>query len=92
LAVYVFLAGFFIASRSTLLQTLLIQSGTQEARIDTQLSLYFTIGAVSGPVWTLLIGLLVDRFGMGVAISTMAVSYLLGMVILSFIRREDSSG
>ena len=36
------------------MQTLLIQSSTQDARIDTQLSLYFTIGAVSGPVWTLL--------------------------------------
>ena len=88
---FVFLAGFFIASRSTLLQTLLIESGTQDARIDTQLSLYFTIGAVSGPVWTLLIGLLVDQFSMGAAIFTMAASYVLGMIILSFIRRGHHS-
>jgi len=89
LVVFVFLAGFFIASRTTLLQTLLIQGGAKDARIDTQLSLYFTIGAVSGPVWTLLVGLLVDRFGMAVAISTMAASYLLGMLILSFIRLDQ---
>ena len=86
LAVFVFLAGFFIGSRTTLLQTLLIQSSTQDARIDTQLSLYFTIGAISGPVWTILIGVLVDQLGMNVAISTMAASYVLGMIILSLIR------
>jgi len=92
LCVFVFLAGFFIGSRSTLLQTLLIRSGTKDARVDTQLSLYFTIGAISGPLWTILVGVLVDRLGMNIAIWTMAASYLLGMIILSLIRIDHSSG
>jgi len=88
LIAFVFMAGFFIGSRTSLLQALLIQSGTREARIDTQLSMYFTIGAVSGPVWTLLIGILVDRLGIDVAIWTMATSYILGMAILGLMRFE----
>lgn len=91
LAVFIFLSGFFVGSRNALLQTLLIQCGTQDARIDTQLSLYYTIGAISGPVWTILVGVLVDRFGMGTAIWTMAVSYMVAMVILRFIRLDLGS-
>jgi predicted MFS family arabinose efflux permease len=85
LALYVFFAGFFIKSRSSLLQALLIQSGAQDARVDTQLSLYFSIGAVSGPAWTLLTGVLVDQYGMAVSLWTMAASYMFGMVILGFV-------
>jgi len=90
LAVYIFLSGFFIGSRNSLLQTLLLRCGTQDVRIDTQLSLYFTIGAISGPVWTILVGVLVDQFGMATAIWTMAISYLAAMIILSFIRLDQS--
>jgi MFS family permease len=90
LAVFIFLSGFFIGSRNTLLQTLLIQCGAQDARIDTQLSLYYTIGAISGPFWTILVGVLVDQFGMDTAIWTMSVSYVVSMIILSFIRLDQS--
>jgi predicted MFS family arabinose efflux permease len=91
LAVFIFLSGFFIGSRNALLQTLLIQCGTQGVRIDTQLSLYFTIGAISGPFWTILVGVLVDQFGMATAIWTMAISYVVAMIVLSFIRLDQSS-
>jgi len=88
LGLCVFFSGFFIGSRNSLLQTLLIQSGSKEARIDTQLSLYFTIGAVSGPVWTILTGVLLEHFGMSAAIWTMAASYFFAMLILNFIRLD----
>jgi len=88
LGLCVFFSGFFIGSRNSLLQTLLIQSGSKEARIDTQLSLYFTIGAVSGPVWTILTGVLLEHFGMDAAIWTMAASYFFAMLILNYIRLE----
>lgn len=91
LAVFIFLSGFFIGSRNSLLQTLILKCGTQDVRIDTQLSLYFTIGAISGPFWTILVGVLVDQFGMATAIWTMAVSYVVAMIILSFIRLDQSS-
>lgn len=90
LAVLIFLAGFFIGARTTLLQALLIQSSSRDARLDTQLSIYFTIGAVSGPLWTLVVGFLVDYFGMNVALETIAASYLTGMIILSLMRRQPA--
>jgi len=86
LGLIVFMAGLFIGSRTSLMQALLIQSGPQDARIDTQLSLYFTIGAISGPIWTLLIAALIDHFGMASALWTMALSFVFGMIILSFVR------
>jgi hypothetical protein len=39
-----------------------------------------------------LIGVLVDQFGMDIAISTMAASYVLGMIILSLIRLDHHAG
>lgn len=84
----VFFTGFFVGSRNSLLQTLLIYCGTQDARVETQLSLYHTIGALSGPFWTLLTGVLVDRFGLSPAIWTMAASYMFGIATLSFIRLD----
>ena len=86
LGAFVFLTGIFIQSRSTLLQSLLIQSGPQDARIDTMLSSYFTVGAISGPLWTILTGVLVDQAGMYVALGTMAASFIVGMGILGLIR------
>ncbi|MFQ6078247.1 MAG: hypothetical protein ACE5NJ_03820, partial [Thermodesulfobacteriota bacterium] len=86
LGAFVFLTGIFIQSRSTLLQSLLIESGPPDARIDTMLSSYFTVGAISGPIWTILTGVLVDQAGMDVALGTMAASFIVGMGLLGLIR------
>jgi len=86
LGAFVFLSGFFIHSRGPLIQTLLIRIGPQDTRIDTLLSMYFTMAAITGPVWTLLTGMLVDWVGMGAALGTMAASYVVGMALLSFVR------
>jgi len=86
LGAFVFLTGLFIRSRSVLLQSLLIQIGPQDTRIDTRLSTYFTIGAVSGPIWTILTGVLVDQVGMYAALGTMAASFILGLVLLGLIQ------
>lgn len=88
LGAFVFLTGIFIQSRSTLLQSLLLESGPQDARIDTMLSSYFTVGAISGPIWTILTGVLVDQAGMDVALGTMAASFIVGMGLLGLIRVE----
>lgn len=86
LGAFVFLTGIFVQSRSTLLQSLLIQSGPQDVRIDTMLSSYFTLGAFSGPLWTILTGVLVDQAGMYVALGTMSASFIAGMGLLGLIR------
>jgi hypothetical protein len=37
------------------------------------------------------VGVLVDQFGMATAIWTMAISYVVAMIVLSFIRLDQSS-
>jgi hypothetical protein len=47
------------------------------------------MAAVTGPVWTLVTGMLADWVGMGAALGTMAASYVLGMTLLGFVRIDQ---
>lgn len=85
----IFLAGFFIYGRSSLLQSLLINVAPEGIRVDTQLSMFHTLSAITGPMWILATGLIVDRFGLAPALMTMAVSYFIGVVILGFINLDS---
>ncbi len=81
----IFFAGFFIYGRSSLLQSLLIKVAPEGTRVDTQLSMFHTLSAITGPMWILFTGLIVDRFGLAPALATMAVSYFIGVIILGFL-------
>ncbi|MDP2645031.1 MAG: MFS transporter [Desulfobacterales bacterium] len=85
LAAHLILAGVFIWARGPLIETLFTEA-TDESSLDTLLSIYYTVAFVSGPGWTLITGLIIDRFGTTPAFALMAVSYLLGMVFLAFVR------
>ncbi|MDP2647438.1 MAG: hypothetical protein Q8P24_21115, partial [Desulfobacterales bacterium] len=84
---HLILAGVFIWARGPLIETLITEA-TDEYSLDTLLSIYYTVAFVSGPGWTLITGLIIDRFGMTPAFALMAASYLLGMVFLAFVRFE----
>ncbi len=86
-----FFAGFFIYGRGSLLQSLLISVAPQDTRVDTQLSMFHTLSAITGPLWILVTGIIVDRFGLAPALGLMAVSYIIGVIILGFIRPESSA-
>jgi dipeptide/tripeptide permease len=60
-----------------------------ERAIDAAFSLYYTIGFISGPFWTLLTGWIMQRFGFGYAFSVISVSYFMGMVLLLFLREPE---
>ncbi len=83
-----FFAGFFIYGRGSLLQSLLISVAPEETRVDTQLSMFHTLSAITGPMWILVTGLIVDRYGLAPALGVMAVSYIIGVVILGFVKPD----
>jgi len=85
LAVY----GLAVHSRQSLTQALLSDI-VEEQSIDAAFSLYYAIGFFSGPFWTLFTGWMMQRYGFGYAFSVIAVSYLLGMILLTLLRDPGS--
>ncbi|MPZ13391.1 MAG: MFS transporter [Chloroflexi bacterium] len=49
---------------------------------DAAFSIYFTVGFLSAPLWTILMGAIMQSAGFAVATKVIAVSYLLGILIL----------
>lgn len=89
LGLHLVIAGIFIWSRGPLIETLFTQA-TDKASLDTLLSIYYTVSFATGPLWTMLIGFIIDRFGFGPAFAVMAFSYLMGMFFLAFVKFDKS--
>ena len=79
------LYGTVVTSRQTLTQAL-ISDIADEKILDAAFSLYYFIGFLSAPFWTLLTGWLTEKYGFGVAFSAISTSYLLGMALLFLLR------
>ncbi|MBI3058295.1 MAG: MFS transporter [Deltaproteobacteria bacterium] len=79
------LYGTVVTSRQTLTQALL-SDVSDEKSLDAAFSLYYFIGFLSAPVWTLLTGWIMERSGFHYAFSVISGSYLLGMAVLLFLR------
>jgi hypothetical protein len=83
------------SSRGTLTQALVTDAASDEDR-DAALSLYFLLGFFAQPFWLLITGFLMESQGFGVAVSRLAGSYVVGMLLLFFIKdlrqRKDSNG
>lgn len=83
------MAGVFMWARGPLIETLFTQS-TDKATLDTLLSIYYTMAFVSGPIWTMVTGVVIDKFGITPAFVVMAASYILGMFFLAFVRFDET--
>ena len=57
-----------------------------EDLFDAAFSLYYFIGFVSIPFWTIITGGVMTKFGFGPAFSVISTSYLLAMSLLVFLR------
>jgi MFS family permease len=77
--------GAAVASRQTLTQTLLADLVGEEL-FDAAFSLYYFIGFLSIPFWTVITGGIMTKFGFGPAFSVISTSYLLAMSLLVFLR------
>jgi MFS transporter, ACS family, glucarate transporter len=77
--------GMVTHSRGTLTQTMVADSVTEEDQ-DAAYSLYYFLGFFSAPIWALVTGLLFQHYNFGVAFSVMATSYVVAMLLMSFVQ------
>ena len=81
--------GLAVHSRQTLTMALLTDV-VDERVLDAAFSLYYTIGFISAPFWTLLTGWMMQKYGFFFAFAVIATSYLVGMILLLFLRNLPS--
>jgi predicted MFS family arabinose efflux permease len=77
------------SSRGTQTQTIVADSASDADR-DAAFSLYFLLGFLSQPLWVLTTGYLMDKAGFSTALTVLSTTYILGIVILCFVRDERS--
>jgi MFS family permease len=79
------LYGAVVTSRQTLTQALLTDVADEEI-LDAAFSLYYCIGFIMSPFWTLFAGWLMSTSGFRTTFGIISCSYLLGMTLLLFFR------
>jgi MFS family permease len=83
------LYGAFVQARGALTQTMIGDFATAEIT-DAAFSVYYFVGFISGPIWTLIIGYVMENYGFTPAFYVAATTYLLGMLLLLFVRDEPA--
>jgi MFS family permease len=73
--------GLVVHSRQAITQAMVGDYAGPELE-DAAFSLYFTIGFLSAPIWTIVIGAIMQGPGFTVATEIKALSYLAGMLLL----------
>jgi FSR family fosmidomycin resistance protein-like MFS transporter len=79
--------GAAVTSRQTLTQALLSDLVGEEL-FDAAFSLYYFIGFLSIPFWTLVTGGIMEHYGFGPAFSLISTSYLAASLLLIFLRHR----
>ena len=82
------LYGAFVQARGALTQTMIGDFATPELT-DAAFSIYYFVGFISGPIWTLIIGYVMQHHGFTPAFYVAAGSYLAGMLLLVFVKEES---
>jgi len=80
-----FAYGVVVNSRMVITQALIADSAVGQTA-DAAFSLYFFVGFISAPFWTLVIGWIMETYGFTIGFSTMAATYLAAIVLIAFIR------
>jgi dipeptide/tripeptide permease len=57
---------------------------------DAAFSIYYFVGFISGPIWTLIIGYMMDHFGFAPAFYVAASTYIAGMLLLTLVKEESA--
>ena len=82
------LYGSVVEARSSLTQTM-ISDFARDDLTDAAFSIYYFVGCISGPIWTLIVGYVMQTHGFTPAFLVAAATYLAGMLLLTFVK-EDS--
>jgi predicted MFS family arabinose efflux permease len=75
------------SSRGPQTQAIVADAATDEDR-DAAFSLYFLLGFLSQPFWVLVTGYLMDTRGFATALTVLSTTYIIGIVVLCFVRDE----
>jgi len=81
------LYGAVVQARGSLTQTMIGDYATPELT-DAAFSIYYFVGFISGPVWTLIIGYVMEHHGFTPAFYIAAITYIAGMVLLKFVKED----
>lgn len=81
------LYGAFVQARGALTQTMIGDFATPE-QTDAAFSIYYFVGFISGPIWTMIIGYVMQNYGFAPAFYIAAATYIAGMVLLTFVKEE----
>lgn len=81
------LYGSVVEARSSLTQTM-ISDFARDELTDAAFSIYYFVGCISGPIWTLIVGYVMQNYGFTPAFLLAASTYVAGMVLLSFVKEE----
>jgi MFS family permease len=79
------LYGAFVQARGSLTQTMIGDFATAELT-DAAFSIYYFVGFISGPIWTLIIGYVMQHYGFTPAFYIAATTYIAGMALLWFVK------
>lgn len=85
------LYGSVVQARGSLTQTMIGDFATPELT-DAAFSIYYFVGFISGPIWTLIIGYMMDHFGFTPAFYVAASTYIAGMLLLTLVREDSARG
>jgi MFS family permease len=83
------LYGAFVQARGALTQTMIADFATPELT-DAAFSIYYFVGFISGPIWTLIIGYVMQHYGFAPAFYIAAGTYIAGMVLLTFVKEDGN--
>jgi MFS family permease len=79
--------GMVVNSRLVITQALVADSAIGAGQTaDAAFSLYFFVGFISAPIWTLIIGWIMETYGFTIGFSAMAVTYVAAIGLIAFIR------
>lgn len=84
------LYGSVVEARSSLTQTM-ISEYAKDDLADAAFSIYYFVGCISGPIWTLIVGYVMQHHGFTTAFLVAASTYLAGMLLLLFVKEEAKS-
>jgi MFS family permease len=82
-----FLYGAFVQARGSLTQTMIGDFATPELT-DAAFSIYYFVGFISGPIWTLIIGYVMESYGFTPAFYVAGGTYLAGMLLLLLVKEN----
>src|SRR5215475_4781712 len=85
------LYGSVVEARGSLTQTM-ISDFAPDDLTDAAFSIYFFVGFISGPIWTLIIGYVMEHYGFTEAFYIAAATYIAGMLLLLFVKEESKLG